>query len=355
MTLQVRAHWRRDAFELDVDLRLPLEGVTALFGRSGCGKTSLLRVIAGLERLRGAEVRLGDQVWQHAHRFVPLHRRRIGLVFQEHSLLPHLSVRDNLLYGYKRTPAAERRLHVDAVAAMLGIDALQARAIDQLSGGQRQRVSLGRALLTSPRLLLLDEPLSALDTQTKREIMPFLSRLASEAGVPIIMISHAPEEVERLADRVVFMRDGRIDRVETLRAALARPDSPLFDAEGPAAVLEGELGTLMDHGLRPFITPSTQLWLVGTRGHSPARARLRILARDVALALDAPGRMSVLNQLPVTIERLDPAPDDRVTVVCRLGDGQAVLAQITAWSAQTLALEPGTQAFALIKAVALID
>jgi molybdate transport system ATP-binding protein len=355
MTLQVRAHWRRDAFELDVDLRLPLDGVTALFGRSGCGKTSLLRVIAGLERLRGAEVRLGEQIWQHAHQFVPLHRRRIGLVFQEHSLLPHLSVRDNLLYGYKRTPPAERRLHLDEVAAMLGIDALQARAIDQLSGGQRQRVSLGRALLTSPRLLLLDEPLSALDTQTKREIMPFLSRLASEAGVPIIMISHAPDEVERLADRVVFMRDGRIDRVETLREALARPDSPLFDEEGPAAVLEGELGALMDNGLRPFITPSTQLWLVGTRGRSPALARLRILARDVALALDAPGRMSVLNQLPVTIERIDPVPDDRVTVVCRLGDGQALLAQITAWSAQTLALKPGTNAFALIKSVALID
>ena len=355
MTLQVRAHWRRDAFELDVDCRLPLEGVTALFGRSGCGKTSLLRVIAGLERLRGAEVRLGDLVWQHDRQFVPLHRRRIGLVFQEHSLLPHLSVRDNLLYGYTRTPAAERRLHLDEVAAMLGIEGLLTRAIDQLSGGQRQRVSLGRALLTSPRLLLLDEPLSALDTQTKREIMPFLSRLASEAGVPIIMISHAPDEVERLADRVVFMREGRIERIETLREALARPDSPLFDEDGPASVLEGTLQAPADNGLRPFVTPAARLWLVGTAHRPAGHARLRILARDVALALDPPERMSVLNQLPVTIVRIDPPADGRVTVACALGDGQALLAQITAWSAQTLALAPGAQVFALIKSVALID
>ena len=155
MTLQVRARWRRDAFELDVDCRLPLEGVTALFGRSGCGKTSLLRVIAGLERLRGAEVRLGDLVWQHDRQFVPLHRRRIGLVFQEHSLLPHLSVRDNLLYGYTRTPAAERRLHLDEVAAMLGIDpqrvGIKATTTEQMGFTGRKE---GLAALASATVLL---------------------------------------------------------------------------------------------------------------------------------------------------------------------------------------------------------
>lgn len=355
MTLTVRANWRRGAFELDVDLSVPLAGVSALFGRSGCGKTSLLRIIAGLEHLRGAEVVLGGQVWQQGRQFVPVHKRRIGLVFQEHSLLPHLSVRDNLLYGYRRTPATERRLHLDAVAAMLGIDDLLARSIDQLSGGQRQRVSLGRALLTSPKLLLLDEPLSALDTQTKREIMPFLSRLASEAGVPIIMVSHAPEEVERLADRVVFMRNGRIDRIETLREALARPDSPLFDEEGPATVLEGTLGVQGEHGLRPFATPDASLWVVGVSSRLPGPARLRIQARDVALALDPPGRISVLNQLPARVERIDAGTDGRVTVLCRLSDGQALLSQITAWSAKNLALRPGTRVFALIKSVALLE
>ncbi len=355
MNLRVRARWRREAFELDVDLALPLAGVTALFGRSGCGKTSLLRVIAGLERVRDAEVVLGERIWQQGRHFVPLHRRRIGLVFQEHSLLPHLSVRDNLLYGYRRTPEAERRLHLQEVTAMLGIGALLDRSIDRLSGGQRQRVSLGRALLTSPQLLLLDEPLAALDTQTKREILPFLSRLAGEAGVPMILVSHAPDEVERLADRVVFLRDGRVDAIDTLRDALARPDSPLFDEEGPASVLEGDLGVLADNGLHPFVTPAARLWLAGASARRPGAARLRILARDVALALDAPGRVSILNQLPVTIERVEPASDGRVTVVCRLADGQVLLAQITAWSAQTLALAPGVAVFALIKSVALVD
>jgi len=355
MTLRVRARWRREAFELDVDIALPLGGVTALFGRSGCGKTSLLRVIAGLERVRDAEVVLGDRIWQQGRHFVPLYRRRIGLVFQEHSLLPHLSVRDNLLYGYRRTPEAERRLHLDEVTAMLGIVDLFDRSIDRLSGGQRQRVSLGRALLTSPQLLLLDEPLAALDTQTKREIMPFLSRLAGEAGVPVILISHAPDEVERLADRVVFLRDGRVECVETLREALARPDSPLFDEEGPVSVLEGDLEGLADNGLHPFVTAAARLWLVGASGRRPGVARLRILARDVALALDAPGRVSILNQLAVTVERVEPESGGRVTVVCRLGDGQVLLAQITAWSARTLALVPGAAVFALVKSVALMD
>ncbi|HRJ24667.1 MAG TPA: molybdenum ABC transporter ATP-binding protein, partial [Thauera sp.] len=237
--LSVRALLQRTGFTLDIDAALPLAGVTALFGRSGCGKTSLLRVIAGLDRAAGAEVRFGDALWQYGRHFVPLHRRRIGLVFQEHSLLPHLGVRDNLLYGYRRTPPAERRLHLQEVVDMLDIGELLDRSIDRLSGGQRQRVSLGRALLTSPRLMLLDEPLSALDTATKREIMPFLSRLAAEAGMPIVMVSHAPDEVERLADRVVFMHAGRIERIETLRQALARADSPLFADAGAVSVLEG--------------------------------------------------------------------------------------------------------------------
>lgn len=355
MTLRVRAQWRRDAFELDVDLVLPLDGVTALFGRSGCGKTSLLRVIAGLERVRGAEVVLGERVWQQGRHFVPLHRRRIGLVFQEHSLLPHLSVRDNLLYGYRRTPEAERRLHLDEVTAMLGIGELLDRSIDRLSGGQRQRVSLGRALLTSPQLLLLDEPLSALDTQTKREIMPFLSRLASEAGVPVILISHAPDEVERLADRVVFLRDGRVERVDTLREALARPDSPLFDEEGPVSVLVGTLGPANEHGLKPFGPAAARLWLATSRAPADGSVRVRVLARDVALALDPPGRVSVLNQLAATIERVEPGRDGRVTVVCRLADGQILLAEVTQWSAGTLALRAGAPVFALIKSVALMD
>ncbi|MDG3064439.1 molybdenum ABC transporter ATP-binding protein [Thauera mechernichensis] len=374
--LSVRALLQRSGFTLDVDAALPLAGVTALFGRSGCGKTSLLRVIAGLDRAAGAEVRFGDAVWQYGRHFVPLHRRRIGLVFQEHSLLPHLGVRDNLLYGYRRTPPAERRLHLQEVVDMLGIGELLARSIDTLSGGQRQRVSLGRALLTSPRLMLLDEPLSALDTATKREIMPFLSRLAAEAGVPIVMVSHAPDEVERLADRVVFMHAGRIERIETLRQALARADSPLFADAGAVSVLEGLPGAAGPHGLRAFGPEGARLWLsasgtlageeqAGGRStsqpptdetHAPPRRlqRLRILARDVSLALDDPTRISIQNHLRVTIERIDTHAPGRALVSCRMADGQLLLAEVTPWSVAQLGLAPGQQVYALIKSVALL-
>ncbi|HSP01132.1 MAG TPA: molybdenum ABC transporter ATP-binding protein [Thioalkalivibrio sp.] len=356
MSLSVRAHLKRDGFVLDVDIELPADGVTALFGRSGCGKTSLLRIIAGLDKVRGAQVRFGDQIWQDGRQFVPLHQRRIGLVFQEHSLLPHLSARDNLLYGYKRTPEQHRRLHLDEVAQMLGISELLERPIDRLSGGQRQRVSLGRALLTSPQLLLLDEPLSALDTQTKREIMPFLSRLSGEAGVPIVMVTHAPDEVERLADRVVFMREGNIERTETLKQALARPDSPLFADEGAVSVLEGTLGETSERGLRPFGPEEARLWVTSADDLPAGRTcRLRILARDVSLALDDPRRISIQNHLPVTLERIDPFRDHRSLVSTRTADDQLLLAEITTWAAGQLGLQSGRQVYALIKSVALLD
>ena len=356
MSLSVRARLQRGSFTLDAAIDLPLEGVTSLFGRSGCGKTTLLRIIAGLEKVRGAQVRFGDRIWQQARHFVPLHKRRIGLVFQEHSLLQHLSVRGNLLYGYKRTPKALRRLELGEATEMLGISELLDRPIDQLSGGQRQRVSLGRALLTSPVLLLLDEPLAALDTQTKREIIPFLSRMAGEAGVPIVLVTHAPDEVERLADRVVFMRDGRIDRSETLREALCRPDSPLFADAGAASVLEGVLGPENEHGLRPFGGQGARLWLPDAATVSVGKqTRVRILARDVSLALDDPRRISIQNHLHAVIERIDAPRNGRCVVATRTADGQMLLAEVTPWAIRQLGLEPGTHIYALIKSVALME
>jgi molybdate transport system ATP-binding protein len=355
MSLQIRARLHRNAFTLDVDLDLPLAGVTSLFGRSGCGKTTLLRVIAGLDRVRGAEVRFGHHVWQQGRHFVPLHKRRIGLVFQEHSLLQHLSVRDNLLYGYRRTAPELRRLHLHEATDILGIGDLLDRPIDQLSGGQRQRVSLGRALLSSPQLLLLDEPMAALDTQTKREIMPFLSRMASEAGVPIVLVTHAPDEVERLADRVVFMREGRVECSEGLREALARPDSPLFADEGAASVLEGALGPANEHGLRSFGPEDARLWLPnGGRAPAGQTSRVRILARDVSLALDDPRRISIQNHLRVRLERIDAPREGRCVVATRTADQQLLLAELTPRAVEQLSLRPGAEVFALIKSVALM-
>lgn len=356
MSLSIEAQVRRGAFTLDVALELPLEGVTALFGRSGCGKTTLLRVIAGLERPSGAKVKFGREVWQQQRRFVPLHRRRIGLVFQEHSLLPHLSARENLLYGYTRTAPAARRLHLQEVSEMLEIGGLLDRSIDQLSGGERQRVSLGRALLSNPRLLLLDEPLSALDSQTKREIMPFLSRLGTDAGVPIIMVTHAADEVERLADRVVFMHEGSIQRIESLQDALARADSPLFADAGAASVLVGSLGPVEPGGLRRFGVKGTSLRVPGMQTmHGVRPIRLRIPARDVVLALNDPQHTSIQNHLLVTIERIDCSQHERCLVATRTLDDQLLLAEVTSSAVQQLELQPGQQIYALIKSVALMD
>lgn len=354
MTLKIAARLHHPGFTLDVDRILPTDGITAVFGRSGCGKTSLLRIIAGLARCPGAHVSLDEQTWQSGRQFMPLERRRIGLVFQEASLLPHLGVRENLLYGYQRTPKNLRRLELEEAVEQLGLAALLHRRIDQLSGGERQRIALGRALLSSPQLLLLDEPLSALDASSKRDILPYIERLASDFGVPVIYVSHAASEIERLADHVAFMQDGTIKTVEPLEQALCRSDSPLFNDEGPVTVLRGKLRRSDHGGLATFQSGSLTLRLTEAGG-AATLARLLIRARDVSLALDLPERISILNQLPVRIRAIRPARDGHVVIEGQLADGKILLAEISAWSCQELRLTTGTSAYALIKAVSLLD
>jgi molybdate transport system ATP-binding protein len=195
-------------FRLRVSLHIPLKGITALVGPSGAGKTSLLRAIAGLTRLPGRVVIEGE-VWQEGRHFVPVHRRALGMVFQESSLLDHLSVKDNLLFGFNRT-AQPKTMGLDEVLALLGLEPLIARSTSHLSGGEKQRVALGRALLSQPRLLLMDEPLSSLDAQSRAEILPFLEALHRTLSIPILYVSHDSEEVARLADRVVTLNAGQI-------------------------------------------------------------------------------------------------------------------------------------------------
>jgi len=354
MTLRVAVDWSRGSFSLTCRAAIADVGVTALFGRSGCGKTSLLRVIAGLERVSGAEISFRDAVWQDAHTFLPPEKRRIGLVFQEHSLLPHLNVQDNLLYGWQRLKPAERRVVLDDVLAMLEIGDLLTRPVDQLSGGQRQRVALGRALLRSPDLLLLDEPLAALDAQSKREIMPFLERMTREAGVPIVLVTHAADEVQRLADHVVFMQQGLITDYCTLAAAMARADSPLFADEGAVSVLHGQLRASADASVPVFECGDACLYLQYDHA-SACTTRVRVKARDVSVALDDPARISIRNHLPVTITAIQQLPGERVMLTTQLGDGQCLLIEITLWSAGQLQLQAGMQVWALIKSVALVS
>ncbi|MGA8880918.1 MAG: molybdenum ABC transporter ATP-binding protein, partial [Azonexus sp.] len=213
MSSEIRARFRvgRNDFAVDVDLTLPGSGVTALFGPSGSGKTTCLRAMAGLERAPGGLFALGDTVWQDAARghFVPTHKRALGMVFQEASLFPHLSVRGNMEFGQKRASTAGKRFALPEVAELLGIGHLLERMPALLSGGERQRVAIARALLAAPRILLMDEPLAGLDHRRKLEILPYLERLHRELAIPVIYVSHAPDEVARLADHLVLLDHGK--------------------------------------------------------------------------------------------------------------------------------------------------
>ncbi|MDP3192220.1 molybdenum ABC transporter ATP-binding protein [Rhodoferax sp.] len=330
------------------------QGISVLFGRSGSGKSTLLRAFAGLDGDTRGQLRFNGETWQNQTWRLPTTRRNIGFVFQDAALFPHLTVRGNLDYACQRAPAAPAGA-LQKMAERVGISHLLDQAVTTLSGGERQRVAIARALLSQPRLLCMDEPLSALDWQAKAELLALIDALAQETGLPVLYITHAPREVERLASRVIFMADGHIERIETLREALARPDSPLFDEEGPVSVLQGTLHATDEHGLTTFGNEALQLRLSLAPGANPSASRLRVLARNVSLATEQPQGLSILNQLPIAIAALHPVAPGRVTVVCLLPDGQQLLAEITAYSCQTLALKPGMQAFALIKSVALME
>ena len=276
----------RDGFTLDVDLALPARGVSALFGPSGCGKTTLLRALAGLERAAG-RVAIGDQVWQDdaARRFVPVHRRPIGYVIQEAALFDHLDVRRNIGYGLRRVAAAQRRVALDGVIELLGIGHLQQRRADTLSGGERQRVAIARALATSPQLLLLDEPLAALDAQRKAEVLPLLERLHTELAIPIVYVSHAIDEVARLAHHLVLLEQGRVLAAGPLADMLARLDLPTARGEGAGVVLDAVLAECDAHWqlARFDIGGGQSLWARDPGLASGRALRLRVLARDVSL------------------------------------------------------------------------
>ena len=354
----IRASFRidRGGFLLDVDLALPGRGVSALFGPSGSGKTTCLRAIAGLERAPNGYVALGDEVWQDEARkaFVPTHRRALGVVFQEASLFPHLSVRGNLAFGLSRVAGAERRFELDAVAAMLGIERLLERKPASLSGGERQRVAIARALLSSPRLLLMDEPLAALDLKRKREILPYLERMHDELSIPIIYVSHAPDEVARLADHLVLLDAGRVVASGPLTETLARADLPPVFADDTGVVLDTVLAGHEADELSRLAFAGGFLF-VGRRSEPVGgRLRCRIHARDVSIALERPQRSSIVNLLPavVTATAATDTPG-HVLVQMRMGE-VPLLARISERSRRELDIRPGLQVWAQVKAVALL-
>lgn len=354
----IEARFRVDypGFGLDVDLSLPEKGVTALFGPSGSGKTTVLRCFAGLNRAPEGRLVVGGQVWQDsaAGIFLPVHRRPMGLVFQEASLFAHLSVRKNLQYGMRRAgnKAGEG---FESIVDLLGIGALLERMPGHLSGGERQRVAVARALLTRPQLLLMDEPLAALDLKRKLEILPYLERLHDELDIPVLYVSHAPDEVARLADHLVLLDEGKVVASGDLRHTLARTDLPQIFLDDAGVVVETTVTSHEDDGL-------TQLGFAGGRlyvsqrpeavGH---RLRCRIHARDVSITLKVSTDSSILNVLPATVLAITPTDTPgHVLLQLELPGGDTLLARITARSCRTLGIEAGMAVMAQVKSVALL-
>ena len=351
MSLEIDIRHRQGGFALDIGFRS--EGrLTALFGRSGAGKTSVVNVIAGLVRPQQGRVVVDGRALVDTARGValPMHRRRIGYVFQEGRLFPHLTVRQNLLYGRWFTPKAERSAEFGRVVELLGIAPLLDRRPALLSGGEKQRVAIGRALLSSPRLLLMDEPLASLDEARKAEILPYVERLRDEARIPIVYVSHAIAEVARLATTLVVLAEGRVAASGPVGEVMGRPD--LFPRAEAGAVLEA---AVEDHDDRWQLTRLRVAagFLTVPRVELPpgSAVRIRIRARDVMLATRPPDGLSALNVLPATVAAIvsGDGPTAEIRLDCA-GDG--LLARLTRRSVEALDLAPGRPVHAVIKSVA---
>jgi molybdate transport system ATP-binding protein len=350
---------RLGAFAFDFALSAPPRGVTALYGPSGCGKTTLLRCIAGLNRVRDGRCRVNGELWQEGARlFVPTHRRALGYVFQEASLFPHLSVKTNLSFGAPPPGAgSSAAIGWDEVVDLCGLAPLLARAPRDLSGGERQRVALGRALLSQPRLLLMDEPLSALDDAAKAEILPFFERLRDRLPLPALYVTHDMTEVERLADHLALINRGRVVAAGPLGQMQSDSALPLAAARGAAVTLEGTVAAFDEsYGLTTVAVSGGAFVAVGWIGSVGVRRRLRILAGDVSLALAPPGPSSILNVLPARVLSIKAVVANELVVVLGLGAdgaGDRILARVTRRSLERLGLSEGASVHAQIKSVAL--
>lgn len=341
-------------FRLDVALALPAQGVSALFGRSGSGKTTLLRCLAGLQRVDSGRLRVGEQIWHDQHQFRPPHRRPIGYVFQDASLLPHLSVKQNLCFGLPRSQEAIS-IEYQQVVELLAIGGLLARMPDNLSGGERQRVAIGRALLTQPQLLLLDEPLSALDAEGKQQILPYLQALTRTLAIPTLYVSHSLDEVCRLADRMLYLDAGRVIDQGPLTEVVARLPLGRQLGEESAVVEARLLAHDAGHGLS-YLDLQGQRLSINLRSAALGEViRVRIPARDVAISLTRVEGSSMLNTLPATVTGFEPFADGvRMLIRLRCGNAQ-LLSKITRKSFELLGIRQGLALYAQIKTVSLFD
>ncbi len=340
-------------FTLDVDLEFPSSGVTAIFGRSGSGKTTLLRCMAGLEYVASGRLIVAGEKWQADSSFLPTHKRPLAYVFQESGLLSHLNVRDNLNYALKRAKNPES--NIENITELLGIDSLLGRFPRELSGGQRQRVSIARALVVKPKLLLMDEPLASLDLESKEEILPYLERLRTQCGVPIVYVSHAPSEITRLADHVIVLDNGCVVAEGPVSDVFSRLDFPIRLGDETGVVIDAVVSqhekenklTKLDFSGGRFLIPNVGI----SQGQS---LRLRVLAKDVSLTLTRACDSSILNILQGTVLELSADNDTGSTLVSlKVGD-ITIISRVTQYSASGLRLEPGKIVWLQIKSIAVV-
>lgn len=357
--IELQLQIQRSDFSLHVELQLPSSGVSVLFGPSGSGKTSILRVLAGLEKHQ-AKLSVNNECWQDEQHFVKTHQRAIAYVFQEANLFAHLNVKENIRYGLKRAKGREKKLDENSICELLNITALLSRQVSQLSGGERQRVAIARALLSQPELLLMDEPLSALDHKLKSEILPYLMRMHQELDIPIIYVSHDIDEVTQLADYLVLLEKGQVLAQGPLEQIMSNAEFFPLLGDRSGAVIEGQLKQYIEEdelALIEFNGQALYLPLVNKDGASyqvGQKIRCRILARDISLSLSKAQDSSILNIYQARVEGIHNGnhPGERlINIDCH---GSKLLAKITLRSAKLLGLELGMTLWAQIKSVSLL-
>ena len=368
--LPLRQGGHEHAFALDVDFDVPGSGVTGIFGPSGSGKTTLLRCIAGLQPCNEGSLTVNGVYWQKpgdSKGTLPVHQRPLGFVFQQPSLFPHLSTAGNLAFARKHAPQPVSSAEYDEIVALMGIAPLLAQRPDALSGGEQQRVAIARALLIKPRLLLMDEPLAALDQARKREILPYLEKLHRSLDIPVLYVSHSVDEIARLADHLLLMENGKIQRAGPATELLSRTDFPVQLGDDLGVLLEAEVtGRDAQWNLMRAQFAGGEFWLRDSGELPGEQIRIRVLARDVSLTRTADQQSSILNRLPMRVREITADSDPAMVLVRMVPQDTGalrsetpincahIIARVTRRSLHQLALEQNSPVWAQIKSVAIV-
>lgn len=341
-------------FNLDVDFSIPFNGITAICGPSGSGKTTILRCIAGLETEAQGMVRVGQQIYQDSHQFIATHQRKVGYVFQEPSLFPHLTAEQNLHYAQRRCQQPFSAQQIETLLDVLAIKPLLSNLPAQLSGGEKQRVAIARSILSNPDILLMDEPLAALDSQRKREILSYIESLQQHLNIPILYVSHSDAEVARIAQQVILLEKGRVIKSGTAKAVFNEPTSK--PAGNYTALLDGDVVAIEDsYHLAKVNIGKAHVWVTNHNFVQGTKLSLCVCARDVSISLSEDNQSSILNKIYSEITHISPGEESGTCLLTLKTAEQILFAKITLKSAEKLALHVGKQVWAQVKSVGIVQ